>query len=88
MAEDQEMERILTLPLRDAFKMPRSKRAPYAVRLLKRLVGHHMKSDNIWLEPPVSEYIWQRGIGKPPRKIRVRAVKFEDGLVEVSLPEE
>ena len=88
MAEDEEMERILTLPLREVVKVPRYRRAPYAVRVLKRQVGRHMKSDNVWLEPPVSEAIWKRGIENPPRKIRVRAVRFEDGLVEVSLPEE
>ena len=88
MAEDEEMERILTIPLTKALIISRHKRAPYAVRLLKRLVGRHMKSDNVWLEPPVSEYIWQRGIENPPKKIRIRAVRFEDGLVEVSLPEE
>jgi large subunit ribosomal protein L31e len=88
MAEDEEMERILTIPLRGAIKVPRTKRAPYAVRLLKRLVGRHMKSDNVWLEPPVSELIWKRGMEHPPRKIRIRAVRFEDGLVEVSLPQE
>ena len=88
MAEDEEMERILTIPLKDVCKAPRGKKAPYAVRLLKRLVGRHMRSDNVWLEPPVSELIWKRGIEHPPRKIRIRAVRFEDGLVEVSLPKE
>ena len=88
MAEDEEMERIITIPLRDAVKVPRPRRAPYAVRLLKRLVGKHMKSDNVWMEQSVSEYIWARGIEHPPKKIRIRAVRFEDGLVEVSMPEE
>lgn len=88
MAEEEEMERILTIPLRDAYKAPRPKRAPRAVRLLKELVGRHMRSDNVWLEPPVSQLIWTRGIEHPPKKIRIRAVRFEDGLVEVSLPEE
>ena len=88
MAEDEEMERILTIPLKGALKAPLQQRAPKAVRVLKELVGRHMNSDNIWLETSVSEYIWQRGIEHPPKKIRVRAVRFEDGLVEVSLPEE
>jgi large subunit ribosomal protein L31e len=88
MAEEEEIERIITIPLKDAHMAPRTKRTPYAVRLLKKLIGRHMKSDNVWLEPPVSELMWKRGIENPPRKIRIRAVKFEDGLVEVSLPEE
>ncbi len=44
--------------------------------------------DNIWIDPPVNKAIWNRGREKIPSKIRVRAIKFEDDLVEVSLPEE
>jgi large subunit ribosomal protein L31e len=45
--------------------------------------------DKVWLDRSVNEKIWARGIQKPPRRIRVKAVKFpEDDLVEVSLPEE
>jgi large subunit ribosomal protein L31e len=49
----------------------------------------HMKAgpEDIWIDARVNEAVWARGIQKPPNKIRVKVIKFEDGLVEVSLPE-
>jgi large subunit ribosomal protein L31e len=35
----------------------------------------------------VNEKVWSRSIEKPPRKIRVRAAKDEDGNVTVFLAE-
>jgi large subunit ribosomal protein L31e len=42
----------------------------------------------VWLDYRLNELIWSRGIENPPRKVRVKAIRFEDGLIEVSLPEE
>ena len=42
----------------------------------------------LFIDPPVNQYIWSRGIEKPPSKVRVRALKFEDGSVIVHLAEE
>ena len=33
----------------------------------------------LFIDPPVNNYVWSRGIEKPPSKVRVRALKFEDG---------
>lgn len=85
-----ELERIYTIPLRDAyFKAPRPKRANRAVKEIKMYLARHMKSeeDKVWIDNPVNEAVWARGIQKPPRKIRVKAIRFDDGVVEVSLPE-
>ena len=35
----------------------------------------------------VNEKVWSRGIEKPPRKIRVRAVKDKEGVITVHLAE-
>ena len=40
-----------------------------------------------FIDPPVNQFIWSRGIEKPPSKVRVRALKFEDGSVIVHLAE-
>ena len=87
MAEE---ERIYTIPLRLEKSVPRTSRAPHAIKTIRKYVSRHMKveADEIWMDPELSERIWQRGIQKPPSKIKVKAIKFEDGLVEVSLPEE
>ncbi len=90
MAEDME-ERILTVPLRKVIDAPRTKRAPIAIKIIRSHVAQHMKieEDNIWLDTPINEEIWKRGIQHPPTKIKVKATKFKDqDLVEVTLPDE
>ena len=44
--------------------------------------------NDVWVDASVNNSIWGRGIKKPPSRIRVKAIKFEDGLVEVSTLEE
>lgn len=99
-----EVEKILTIPLRISKSVPRNKRAKRAIKEVKEFVARHMNAseglseeelerfasplEKIWVDTKVNEAIWSRGIQKPPSVIRVRAIKFEDGLIEVSLPEE
>jgi large subunit ribosomal protein L31e len=101
--EEEEIveERIYTVPLGKALIMPPRKRAPRAVRMLRSFIIKHMKiaakkpeEGEEEEEPPtltisneVNERLWARGIEKPPRKIRVRAAKDEDGNVTVYLAE-
>jgi large subunit ribosomal protein L31e len=87
MADEQQ---IFTIPLMVTKAAPRSKKAEKAVAEVREYVAKHMKTkpEDIWMDQAVNEAIWSRSIQKPPSKVRVKAVKFEDGLVEVSLPEE
>ncbi|MBI4392554.1 MAG: 50S ribosomal protein L31e [Euryarchaeota archaeon] len=87
MAED---ERIYTIPLRTAKTVPRTQRAERAVTFIRKFASRHMKADadKIWIDNPVNEVVWARSMQKPPPRIRVKMIKFEDGVVEVSLPEE
>jgi large subunit ribosomal protein L31e len=90
-------ERFYTIPLRIAWISPRKKRAPMAVRILKGFVKKHMKiktevegeeePETLVVSNEVNEKIWGRGIEKPPRNIRVRAVKDKEGRVTVYLAE-
>lgn len=86
---DQE-ERILTIPLRVVRTVPRGKRAPRAIKAIREHVVRHMKAktEDVWIDPQINEQLWVRGIERPPHRIRVKVIKFEDELVEVSLPEE
>ena len=88
MAEQE--ERILTVPLRVVRTVPRTQRAPRAVKAIREHVVRHMKAktEDVWIDPQINEQLWRRGIENPPHRIRVRVIKFEDELVEVSLPEE
>ena len=47
-----------------------------------------MKSEDIKLDKSINEKVWEHGCEKPPRKIRIRAMKFEDGQVQAELAEE
>lgn len=80
-------ERIYTIPLRRAWISPRKKRTPRAVRLVKAFVQRHMKPEALVMSNEVNERLWSRSIEKPPRKIRVRAVRDKEGTVTLYLAE-
>jgi large subunit ribosomal protein L31e len=46
-----------------------------------------MKPEEMVIDTAVNEAIWARGITNPPRKIRVRLSKDDEGFVTVSLAE-
>ena len=95
--EDIVEERFYTIPLRKAWIAPRKKRAPRATRIVKSFVLKHMKvrteaegeeeAEKLVIDNEVNEKLWNRGIEKPPRKIRVRVVKNKEGVVTVLLAE-
>jgi len=79
------MERVYVIPIRDAKKVPRTKRSPKATRVVREFIQKHMKSDDVKMDASVNEKIWERGIQKIPPKIKVKATKDEDGSVLVTL---
>lgn len=84
----EEIERIYVIPLRKTgFKS--SKAAPTAVKRVKKYLTRHMKveEEKIWIDDSLNSALWSKGKYKMPSKIRVKAVKFEDGVVEAYLPE-
>ncbi len=86
-------ERVYTIPLGRAWISPRKKRAPRAVRIVKSFIQRHMKIEQsvdeaqgrLVISNEVNEKLWSRGTEKPPRKIRVRAVKDTEGIVTLYL---
>jgi large subunit ribosomal protein L31e len=99
-AEEEEIveERIYTIPLRRAWIAPRKKRTPRAMRIIRSFVQRHMKVEpevkgeeeeegRLVISNEVNERLWSRGIEKPPRNIRVRAVKDKEGVVTLYLAE-
>jgi large subunit ribosomal protein L31e len=90
MADEEEEERIFNIPLRKSQHVPRTKRAPRAIKEIRDYVVRHMKAkrEDVWIDERVSQVVWRRGIQKPPKAIKVKVVRFEDELIEVSLPEE
>lgn len=75
-------ERIYTIPLRHTWVVTaRGKRAPRAVRDVRDFVARHMKAEEVAVSNEVNAALWERGINKPPRKIKIRAVKDKEGKV-------
>lgn len=97
LEEDIVEERFYTIPLRKVWISPRKKRAPKAARVVRQFVAKHMKvrsefdedeePERLVIDNEVNEKLWSRGIEKPPRKIRVRVVKDNEGVVTVLLAE-
>ena len=84
----EEIERIYVIPLKKTgYKS--SKAAPTAVKRVKSYLTRHMKVEekNIWIDDSLNTALWSKGRYKMPSKIRVKAVKFDDGVVEAYLPE-
>ena len=93
-------ERFYTIPLGKALVRPPKKRAPRAMQLIKIFVTKHMKLEmkvseeeeeeelpQLVISKEVNEKVWDRGIEKPPRKIKTRVTKDKDGNVTVYLAE-
>jgi len=78
-------ERIYIIPLAKARRGPRNKWAKKSIRFLKEYMERHFKPESLIISQEVNEKIWERGIKKPPRKLKVRATKNIDGLVVVYL---
>lgn len=83
-----ELERIYTVPLSRAWITARHKRTRRAVKILREFAEKHMKSEEIKIDTELNERLWNRGITRPPRRIKVKMEKDEDGVVTISLPQE
>jgi large subunit ribosomal protein L31e len=85
----KELERIYIIPLRRAKIGPTSRAAPRAIDDVRLFLTKHMKVEqkNVWIDDSLNKQLWAHGKFWVPSKIRVRAVKFEDGVVEATLPE-
>ncbi|RLE92648.1 MAG: 50S ribosomal protein L31e [Thermoprotei archaeon] len=77
------LEREYVIPLADAYRAPRKKRAKVAVRILREFVARHAKADLVKISDSVNKIIWSRSIEKPPRRIHVLVKVFEEEGVEV-----
>lgn len=84
-------EREYIVPLRKEFrKVPEYKRANKAVKALKEFIVQHMKVYDrdlrkVKIDILLNNEIRFRGMRKPPTRIKVKAIKYESGIVEVKL---
>ncbi|MFP3312273.1 MAG: 50S ribosomal protein L31e [Acidilobus sp.] len=77
---------VYTFNLKSVYFGRRTNRAKRAVDLLRSLVSRHTKvsPEAIKIMDEVNNYIWSRGIQRPPRRVKVlvRVVKDEEGNVK------
>ncbi len=70
-------EEVHTINLRAAYDKPRTRRARAAINLIREYVEKHKRKE-ARISPELNQVIWERGIEKPPRKIRVKLVIGEE----------
>ena len=80
----QELERVYTINLGKVLLSVDTHRAPRAINMIKEFARHHMKTEEIKIEEDLAHIIWSKGVRSPPRKIRVRMSKTDEGYVLVS----
>ena len=80
----QELERVYTIPLGKVLISQSQHRAVRAINMIKEFAQHHMKVEIIKIDEELAQQIWARGVRSPPRKIKVRMSKTDEGYVLVS----
>ncbi len=86
----KKIEREYVIPIRPKVRtVPRYKKSNKAIKTIKEFLAKHMKVEDrdlnkIKLDLEINEIVWKRGIKKPIHKIKVKAVKQDDGTVIVS----
>ncbi|ABL87635.1 LSU ribosomal protein L31E [Pyrobaculum islandicum DSM 4184] len=91
MSEEKKvvLTREYIINLRRAYVVSRTKRAKYAVGLVRRFIARHLKVEPkaVKIGQRLNMAIWSRSIEKPPRKVHVVVEKYSDGVVKVELKE-
>lgn len=88
----EKVEREYVIPLRCEWKkVPRYKKANKAIKAIKEFLVKHMKIydrdlKKIKIDTYLNEFVWFRGIKKPPAKVKIKAIK-EGENVRVKLAE-
>lgn len=73
-------ERVITVPLRDVTAVAKHERADRAMKLIREHLAKNfsVSEEDVRLDPSINEAVWERGRKKPPRKIRIRAARFDE----------
>lgn len=88
LSSDESVTRIETVNLGRAWITPRYRRTDRVITMIREFAKKSMKSDEVKLDQDLNRQIWKRGKTNPPRKVRLKLVKDEDGAVVVSLYDE
>jgi large subunit ribosomal protein L31e len=87
------LEREYILNIREYVdRVPEYKRTERAVTAIRDFLIRHMKvydkdKKKIKISKWLNEYLWKRSIKNPPTRIKIKAIKYDDGFVEAELAE-
>jgi large subunit ribosomal protein L31e len=81
---EENLTRVYTINLGKAWITPQHKRTDRVINMIKEFARKHMKNEEIKIDQDLNRQIWKRGKTNPPRKVRVKMLKDEDGTVIVS----
>ena len=84
----QELERVDTINLGKVLLSPDNQRSKRAINMIREYARHHMKTEDVRIDEDLAHIVWKRGIKHPPRKVRVRMTKTEEGYVLIAPFEE
>ena len=72
-------ESVYMINLGESYEKPRNKRGKRAMKIIREFIARHSKTplENVRLSNSLNSKVWERGIQKPPRRVKVKAVKAE-----------
>ena len=80
------LERGYVIPLRSqTLKVPYYRKAKKAISAVRKFISKHMKSQDVSIGKYLNEEIWKHGMKNPPGKVKVTAVKDDQGKVIVEI---
>ena len=85
-------ERVVTVPLRDVKIGPNHMAANAAMKIVRSHLAKQFSVDEsaVRLDASINEAVWANGRANPPRKLRVRAARFDEAgeqIVEAEFAE-
>lgn len=88
LSSHENVTRIQTMNLGRAWITPRYRRTDRVINMIREFAKKNMKSEDVKLDQDLNRLIWRRGKANPPRRVRLKLVKDEDGTVVVSMYEQ
>jgi large subunit ribosomal protein L31e len=75
-------EKVFTINLRkESLKVNRHQRANRSSSAIREYLERHMKADEVKIGESINQKIWSHGNQNPPNKIKIKAVKTDEGVV-------
>lgn len=78
-------EGIYIINLSMLYRTGRYRRLARAVKAIKEFIRRHTKANEVIIDRSINEYIFSRAYDRPPRRIAVKVIKIDEGIVKASL---